>query len=151
MIKEVQITTAGLNALEAIIWWFADPKRVAYHALSRVVRALFTPILQLVLGIALKRLMGFNPECSAEGYTQTMLLRRFINTNILSQDVMRNAFSILGAHYEIVSVSVHCVFAIRNPTELLRPTDRISCNGSEDRKTYLLARFRNLLRRPRAT
>ncbi len=119
MIKEVQITTAGLNALEAVIWWFADPRRVAYHALSRIVRALFTPVLRLILGIALKRLMGFNPECSAEGYTQVMLLRRFINKNILSQDALHGAFSILGIHYEIVSVSICLVFVVGQITKPL--------------------------------
>lgn len=109
MIKEVQIITDGLNALEAVIWWFADPRRVAYHTLSRIVRAICTPVLQLVLGVALKRLMGLNQECSAEDYTQLMLLRRFINSNLLSHDALHRAFSILGIHYEVVSVS-GCVY-----------------------------------------
>jgi hypothetical protein len=108
MIQEVQFLATGLNALEAVIWWFADPRRVAYHTLSRVVRAIMTPVLQLILGIAVKRLMGLNKECRTEEYTQTMLLRRYINSAILSQILLRDAFSILGAHYEITSVGL-CV------------------------------------------
>lgn len=106
MIEEVRITVTGLNALEAVIRWFADPRRVAFHTLSRVVRAICTPVLQLVLGIALKRLIGLNRECPAEEYTQMMLLRRYINSSILSHETLHNAFAILGAHYESVSVSV---------------------------------------------
>lgn len=107
MIQEVQFDTIGLNALEAVIWWFADPRRVAYHTLSRVVRASMTPICQLILGIALKRLMGLNKECRTKEYTQMMQLRRYINSMILSHELLHDAFSILGAHYEVVSVSFY--------------------------------------------
>jgi hypothetical protein len=104
MIKEVKIQTAGLNALEAVIWWFADPRRVAYHTLSRVVRAICQPLIQLVFGIVAKRLLGLNQECAGENYTQLMLLRRHITSALLGQDSLHRVFSILGAHYEAVSV-----------------------------------------------
>jgi hypothetical protein len=105
MIKEVHISKIGLNALQAVILWFSDPRRIAYHALSRIVRAIGQPLLQLIFGIIVKRLLGLNRECAAEDYTQMILIRRYVTSVLLGQDSLHRAFSILGAHYEIVSVS----------------------------------------------
>ncbi|KAF7317849.1 Peroxisomal-coenzyme A synthetase [Mycena kentingensis (nom. inval.)] len=104
MVKEVNIITDRLNALEAVVYWFSSPERVAYHALSRIVRAVLTPLLQLVCGILVKRLFGLNPEVATADMTQWMHLRRYINSILLSKAALKSAFSILGTHYEIVSV-----------------------------------------------
>ncbi|KAJ7075250.1 acetyl-CoA synthetase-like protein [Mycena belliarum] len=111
MVTEVTIVTDQLNALEAVVDWFAAPERVAYHALSRVARAVLTPIVQLVLGILVKRLFGLNKEGSTADATEWALLRRYINSRLLSKSGLKSAFSILGTHYEVVSVAYRCMGA----------------------------------------
>jgi len=113
MIKEVQFSSAGLNALQSVVWWFADPRRIAYHALSRVVRAICQPIIQIVLGIVAKRLLGLNRNCTAENYTQIMLLRRHVANMLLGQDTLHKVFAILGPHYEMTSVSLYRLEVLR--------------------------------------
>lgn len=109
MLDEVKIIATGLNAVEAIIQWFSDPRRVCFHVLSRVIRATFTPVLQLLFGILVKRLVGLNKESSLENLNQLVLLRRYISAILLSQEAIREALKILGTHYEVVSVSITIV------------------------------------------
>ncbi|KAJ7263785.1 acetyl-CoA synthetase-like protein [Mycena rebaudengoi] len=104
MINQTEIITDNLNALESVVNWFSSSDRVAFHALSRVVRALITPLIQLALGILVKRLLGLNHACPSSKATQLSLLRRYINSHLLSKSALKNAFSILGTHYEVVSV-----------------------------------------------
>lgn len=104
LVTQTRILTTGLNGLESVVYWFASPQRILYHALSRVVRAVIVPLLQLLLGIIVKRAFGVNNECLASDATQVSLLRRYINSRLLSQHKLKLAFSILGTHYEIVSV-----------------------------------------------
>jgi hypothetical protein len=104
MINQTQIITANLNALESVVNWFSTPERVLFHGVSRVVRALITPLLQMVLGVLVKRLFGLNKAGSSLEATQLSLLRRYINSRLLSQSALKAAFSILGNHYEVVSV-----------------------------------------------
>ncbi|KXN91106.1 Putative peroxisomal-coenzyme A synthetase [Leucoagaricus sp. SymC.cos] len=130
MIKEVQISMVGLNALQAVVWWFADPRRIAYHTLSRVVRALGQPLLQLIFGIAAKRLLGLNEECAAEDYTQMILLRRYVTSSLLGQDSLHKAFAILGHHYEIVSV-VYRAMGAKIGKRIYWPGSGISCQDPE--------------------
>lgn len=105
MINDTTLIKANLNALESVVEWFSNPERVAWHALSRIVRALFTPLLQVALGILVKRIFGFNTPTSLYSQpTQIALLRRYINSHTLSKSALRATFSILGTHYEAVSV-----------------------------------------------
>ncbi|KAJ7455806.1 acetyl-CoA synthetase-like protein [Mycena latifolia] len=105
MIYETDILKESLNALESVVDWFATPERIAYHALSRIVRALLTPLLQVALGILVKRAFGLNQETSVYSQpTQIALLRRYINSHTLSKSALKTAFSILGTHYEVVSI-----------------------------------------------
>ncbi|KAJ7717143.1 acetyl-CoA synthetase-like protein [Mycena metata] len=105
MIDRTSPIQKNLNALEAVVEWFADPERVLYHAVSRIARALITPLLQLAAGILVKRLFGLNQEASIYAQsTQIARLRRYINSRTLSQSAMSSAFSILGTHYEAVSI-----------------------------------------------
>ncbi|KAF9038595.1 hypothetical protein BJ165DRAFT_1499050, partial [Panaeolus papilionaceus] len=103
MIHDVQIARAGLNDLEIVITWFSSGDRVAFHAVSRVVRSLFRPLIQVALGILVKRMLGLNKEepCS---HSKRTVLRRYINSHLLSQDALKEVFSILGTHYEVVSM-----------------------------------------------
>ncbi|KAJ7034277.1 acetyl-CoA synthetase-like protein [Mycena alexandri] len=105
MINDTDIIKANLNALESVVEWFATPERVGWHALSRIVRAIFTPLLQVALGILVKRIFGLNKATSLYSQpTQIALLRRYINSHTLSKSALRATFSILGTHYEAVSI-----------------------------------------------
>ncbi|KAJ7509101.1 AMP-dependent synthetase and ligase [Mycena galericulata] len=105
MINSTTILKQNLNALESVVAWFASPTRILFHALSRIVRALLSPLIQLALGVLVKRLFGLNEATQVgEQPTQMALLRRFINGKTLSRGALRAAFGILGTHYEVVSV-----------------------------------------------
>ncbi|RDB18500.1 putative peroxisomal-coenzyme A synthetase [Hypsizygus marmoreus] len=104
MLDQTILAHDNLNAMESVIYWFASPNRVLFHALSRVVRATLTPLLHLVLGIMVKRAFGLNTECSAADSSQLSILRRYINSVLLSQQALKQAFLILGSHYETVSM-----------------------------------------------
>ncbi|KZP11554.1 AMP-dependent synthetase and ligase [Athelia psychrophila] len=93
-----------LNAIESVIYWFADPERVMWHAVSRIIRAIATPLLQVIFGIILKRIMGLNKEGTAAAQTNWVLTKRYINSTLLSQFALKRAFDILGTHYEMTSV-----------------------------------------------
>ncbi|KIM44384.1 hypothetical protein M413DRAFT_67790 [Hebeloma cylindrosporum] len=103
MVDLTHIQRQDLNDLEDVIYWFASPKRVAFHALSRAVRALFTPLIQLAFGILVKRALGLNSEHNTST-SRIVLLRRYISSILLSHEALKEAFSILGTHYEMVSI-----------------------------------------------
>jgi len=104
MLGHTTILKQHLNALEAVIYWFASPQRVVWHALSRVVRAVVTPVLQLALGIIIKRTFGLNKEAAMSETGQWTHFRRWINSILLSQRRLEAAFDILGTHYEMTTV-----------------------------------------------
>jgi hypothetical protein len=110
MINQTQIIKENLNSLESVVNWFSSPDRVLFHAISRIVRALITPVFQLLLGILVKRIFGLNKACSFSHATQLSLLRRYINSRLLSKSILKTAFSILGNHYEVVSVGISMLF-----------------------------------------
>lgn len=94
-----------LSDFEAVIRWFASPDRLTYYIFSAIIRALIIPLIRLGLGILIKRLLGLNVESRSWNSSQMILLRRYINSIILSQETLHSAFKILGTHYEAVSVS----------------------------------------------
>lgn len=98
------LVVPGMNNLEAVIWWFATTERVGFHIFAKIVQGTINPLFQLFLGILVKRIFGLNKECLSADTSQLSLLRRYINSIILSQEVQKTAFKILGSHYEIVSV-----------------------------------------------
>ena len=104
MVNSTRIQMQGLNSVVSVIVWFSDPVRVAYHALARILRVVATPVVQMVFGIIVKRLMGLNKEGPAADATQMTLLRRYINQTLLSQHTLKHAFDVLGTHYEATSV-----------------------------------------------
>ncbi|KIK57060.1 hypothetical protein GYMLUDRAFT_173450 [Collybiopsis luxurians FD-317 M1] len=104
MVSDTNIIKPGTSSpLVSVVYWFSDPERVLWHAVSRMVRATCTPLLQVFFGIILKRLLGFNTEGSAADASQLVLLRRYINSILLSQRALKNLFSLIGTHYEGVS------------------------------------------------
>lgn len=103
MIQETILQVQGLNSLESVIWWFADPERVLWHAVGRVMRAVIQPLLQVFLGIIFKRLMGLNREGLHADSSQWSITRRYINSQTLSQSALRRAFDILGTHYHMTT------------------------------------------------
>ncbi|KAI0933437.1 putative NRPS-like protein biosynthetic cluster [Taiwanofungus camphoratus] len=104
MLARTFVTPPQANSVIKVIWWFANPHRIGWHALARVIRAVFTPLVQLILGIVVKRVMGFNSEGPASEASQLTLLRRHINGVLLSQSDLKRAFDILGTHYEMTSI-----------------------------------------------
>lgn len=75
-----------------------------YHALSRMIRAVLTPLVQLAAAILVKRVLGFNRPGPSTRVSEQTLLRRYINGVLLSQENLKRVFLILGTHYEAVSV-----------------------------------------------
>ncbi|KAH8833365.1 AMP-dependent synthetase and ligase [Flagelloscypha sp. PMI_526] len=104
MIGNTTMARHETNALRAVIVWFSTPERVMWHAIARVVRAIATPLIQLVLGLLVKRILGLNKPVSCRETGQFALLRRYINSTLLSQRKLKNAFGILGTHYQMVSI-----------------------------------------------
>ncbi|TBU54902.1 acetyl-CoA synthetase-like protein [Dichomitus squalens] len=108
----VMHSSAGnLTAVERVIVWFSSPARVAWHAFARIVRLTCTPVLQLILGIVVKRIMGLNSEVYAEDASQWALTRRFINLHLLSTHAMKRAFDITGSQPETISIFWRCLGA----------------------------------------
>ncbi|OJT04465.1 hypothetical protein TRAPUB_4735 [Trametes pubescens] len=99
------------SELERVIVWFASPNRVAWHSLARIVRVIFPPLLQVILGIIVKRIMGLNREGPAAEQSQWALLRRYINSTLLSQEALKRAYDIVGSHYEVTSIIWRCMGA----------------------------------------
>ncbi|CAA7265178.1 unnamed protein product [Cyclocybe aegerita] len=130
MIDQTHISRVGLNDMESIIWWFANPERVLYHALARVVRAIFRPLIQLALGIVVKRAFGLNTETTNMTLSQTVLLRRYINSILLSDKSLKDAFSILGTHYEVVSI-IYRAMGAKIGKRIYWPGSGIKCPDPE--------------------
>jgi acetyltransferase-like isoleucine patch superfamily enzyme len=103
MIRETVVRGQDLNNLESVIWWFANPQRVLWHAVARIMRVVASPLLQLLLGIIFKRLMGLQREGLRENASRWSIIRRYINSQTLSQSALHRAFEILGAHYEVTT------------------------------------------------
>ncbi|KAL0576753.1 hypothetical protein V5O48_005243, partial [Marasmius crinis-equi] len=106
------------------------PERVTYHIVARIVRATVTPILHVCLSITVKRLFGLNKECGAEDASQIALLRRFINSRLLSKRKLKDAFAIVGTHYEVVSF-VYRMMGAKIGRRVYWPGSGIYCQDPE--------------------
>ncbi len=104
MLDQTEFIPPNENSLVAVIFWFALPERVFYHAVSRMARAVLTPLLHLMLSLVVKRMLGLNKVSIGANQGQWTLLRRYVNGVLLSQDNLKRSFSILGTHYEAVSI-----------------------------------------------
>ncbi|KAF8921420.1 acetyl-CoA synthetase-like protein [Mucidula mucida] len=111
MIYQTDFIEPDRTSLVAVIFWFANPERVLYHAVSRMVRAVVTPIIHLILALIVKRILGLNRSQPSSNTSQWSVLRRYINGYLLSQEQLKRAFSILGSHYEAVSLVYRCMGA----------------------------------------
>ncbi|KAG7094546.1 putative NRPS-like protein biosynthetic cluster [Marasmius oreades] len=117
------------NVLISVIFWFANPTRVAFHVVAKAVRAVVSPLIQLMLGIVVKRIFGLNTECRGTP-SQIFLLRRFLSSNLLSQQKLRQAFAILGSHYEVVSI-VYRAMGAKIGRRVYWPGTGINCMDPE--------------------
>ncbi|EAU90635.2 AMP-dependent synthetase and ligase [Coprinopsis cinerea okayama7 len=105
MIQETIVDNSDSNsAVDSVIKWFSDPTRVLYHFCARMVHVVLRPLIHVFVSILVKRMLGLNKECKAKDTTQLMLFRRYVNSVLLSKRALKNAFSILGTHYETVSI-----------------------------------------------
>ncbi|KAI9061574.1 acetyl-CoA synthetase-like protein [Trametes sanguinea] len=98
------IGSAGLTNLQAIIRWYASPVRIGWHTLARICRELFPSVIQVFLGIIVKRILGFHREMPVSEMSQWTLTRRYIYNSILDQKTIKSAFDLLGSHYEMTSI-----------------------------------------------
>ncbi|KAG7094621.1 putative NRPS-like protein biosynthetic cluster [Marasmius oreades] len=115
--------------LITVIVWFANPTRVAFHIAAKAVKAVVVPLLRLGLGLMLKRILGLNTECRGTP-SQMSLFRQFVNSKLLSQKKLRDAFSILGAHYEVVSI-VYRAMGAKVGRRVYWPGSGINCMDPE--------------------
>ncbi|WFC93675.1 putative NRPS-like protein biosynthetic cluster [Malassezia brasiliensis] len=121
---------ANQDSLESVIAWYAYPHRIGYHFLARIVRKTLPPLVNLIVGIIIKRLLGFNRAGSMRNASQIALLRRWINGQLLSQRKLSMAFQILGTHYEMVSV-VYRAMGARIGKRVYWPGSGIYCPDPE--------------------
>ncbi|WFD31272.1 putative NRPS-like protein biosynthetic cluster [Malassezia sp. CBS 17886] len=92
------------DSLESVIAWYAFPHRIGYHFLARIVRKILPPLINLVLGIIIKRILGFNRAGSMRNASQLALFRRWMTLQLLSRHHIKRALDVLGTHYEMTSV-----------------------------------------------
>ncbi|KAH9848993.1 acetyl-CoA synthetase-like protein [Lenzites betulinus] len=98
------IGSDGLSNLEAIIRWFASPTRIGWHVLARICREIFPSVIQVFLGIIVKRTLGLHKPMLVSEMTQWTLVRRYINNALLDQKTIKSAFDLIGSHYETTSI-----------------------------------------------
>ncbi|OJT02767.1 hypothetical protein TRAPUB_6623 [Trametes pubescens] len=98
------IGSDGLSDLQAIIRWFASPTRIGWHVLARICREIFPSVIQVALGIVVKRTLGFHKEMPVSEMSQWTLTRRYINNTLLDQKTIKSAFDLIGSHYETTSI-----------------------------------------------
>ena len=92
------------DSLQTILAWYAYPHRIGYHIFARIIRKIFPPMINLVLGIIVKRILGLNSPGSMRNASQLALFRRWMTAQLLSQYRLKRAFEIIGTHYEMTSV-----------------------------------------------
>ncbi|KAG7094544.1 putative NRPS-like protein biosynthetic cluster [Marasmius oreades] len=119
----------GERTLISVMFWFANPTRVGFHVVAKAVRSVIVPLVHLVLGLVVKRIFGFNTECRGTP-SQMFLLRRFISSKLLSQQKLRQAFAILGSHYEVVSM-VYRAMGAKIGRRVYWPGTGINCMDPE--------------------
>ncbi|KAF9026322.1 acetyl-CoA synthetase-like protein [Hymenopellis radicata] len=130
MLYQTEFIPPNSNSLVAVIFWFALPERVFYHAVSRMARAVLTPLLHLMLSLIVKRMLGLSKVRLAADQGQGTLLRRYINGTLLSQDNLKRSFSILGTHYEAVSI-VYRIMGAKIGQRVYWPGSGIYCLDPE--------------------
>ncbi|KAJ8081882.1 putative NRPS-like protein biosynthetic cluster [Marasmius tenuissimus] len=132
LMYDLTIVNDSLDPLASVVLWFASPERIALHFLARTVKAVVTPLLQLILGVLVKRVLGLNKPCQeGEGSVpQMVLLRRFVNSHLLSARKLKSSFAILGTHYEVVSV-VYRMMGAKIGRQVYWPGSGVWCQDPE--------------------
>ncbi|KAN0060303.1 hypothetical protein ACQY0O_007632 [Thecaphora frezii] len=118
------------DSVKGVIAWFAFPRRIGWHYVARIVRNGMPPLINLVLGILIKRILGLNREGSMRNATQFALFRRWMNSQLLSQPQIRRALAILGTHYEMTSV-IYRAMGARVGKRVYWPGSGIYCPDPE--------------------
>lgn len=118
------------DSVKGVIRWYSWPPRIGYHFLARVIRNLLPPLINLVLGILVKRVIGFNRAGSMRNASQLVLFRRWLTGQLLSQRQLKQAFGLLGTHYEMTSVVFRAMGA-RIGKRVYWPGSGIDCPDPE--------------------
>ncbi|CAD6886851.1 unnamed protein product [Tilletia laevis] len=118
------------DSVKGVIAWFAFPRRIGWHYVARIVRNILPPMINIVFGILIKRLLGLNREGSMRNATQIALFRRWMGQSLLSQPQIRRAFTILGTHYEMTSV-IYRAMGARVGRRVYWPGSGIYCPDPE--------------------
>ncbi|WFD27979.1 putative NRPS-like protein biosynthetic cluster [Malassezia nana] len=118
------------DSLHSIIAWYAYPKRIGYHFLARIVRKILPPLINVVCGLIIKRVLGLNKAGSMRNASQLVLFRRWMSDQLLNQYRLKRAFEIIGTHYEMVSV-VYRVMGAKIGKRVYWPGSGIYCPDPE--------------------
>jgi acyl-CoA synthetase (AMP-forming)/AMP-acid ligase II/acetyltransferase-like isoleucine patch superfamily enzyme/acyl carrier protein len=99
--------TAGEDMMLYLVSWFANPVRVGYHFLARIMGALFTPFVYLSVVIILKVLtdavLGKIRPGPKASRSQLDKLRMTILSELLPQGNLFEVTGFFGIHYEMTS------------------------------------------------
>lgn len=105
----------GADMMLYLISWFANPVRVGYHFLARVMGALFTPIVYLATVIMLKFLTDAvfgkvrpGPNASRRHLDR---FRMALMSKLIPQGNLIEVTGFFGAHYEMTSMIVRALGA----------------------------------------
>ncbi|KAE9981906.1 putative NRPS-like protein biosynthetic cluster [Venturia inaequalis] len=105
----------GADTMLYLVSWFANPVRVGYHFLARIMGALFTPIVYLATVIVLKFLTDAvfgkvrpGPNASRRHLDR---FRMALMAKLIPQGNLIEVTGFFGAHYEMTSIIVRALGA----------------------------------------
>lgn len=106
MARFSDMRVSNLNSVASVAFWFSKPMTIAYFALAQVLRVVARPLLQIILGILIKRVMGIYRKApqSAAHVGQWALTTKYICRSLLSRECLNGAFDVVGGHPVIISV-----------------------------------------------
>lgn len=105
----------GADMMLYLVSWFANPVRVGYHFLARIMGALFTPIVYLATVIVLKFLADtvFGKVRPGPSASRSHLdrFRMALMAKLIPQGNLIDVTGFFGAHYEMTSMIVRALGA----------------------------------------
>ncbi|KAI8065173.1 hypothetical protein BC940DRAFT_305002 [Gongronella butleri] len=101
---EVFFEKRTANQFTEVIFYFAEPERVAYHILAVIVRDNIVPFVYLFVVIIFKRLFIGKFQAGPRKRDQFSLLRYWLMERLLPGGDFHGVTKRIGTHYELVSM-----------------------------------------------